>query len=222
MEMAEFSSGCQVRRGADIGSDHHLMTACFKLKLKSEGRPAKGRSRFDVGQLKYPYVRKSFILEVRNRFGAVMEIDERRDNNDEAMNKNWGDIVTAYSASSKACLGYMQRKPNERMSPDTWKAIESRRSLKRKVMDSKSLRLKERYQDMYRAANKEVKRGARGDKRKYMENIAFLAEEAAACNEQGKVNKTTKIIRGKCHTTNLLVKEKNDTLLTSEREQEMR
>ena len=108
------------------------------------------------------------------------------------------------------------------MSSDTWKATESRRRLKRKVMDSKSQRLKERYQEMYRAAKREVKRRARADKRKYMENLAFLAEETAARNEQGTVYKITKVITGKCHTTNVLVEEKNGALLTSEGEQERR
>ena len=83
-------------------------------------------------------------------------------------------------------------------------------------MDSKFLWLKERYQEMYWAVNKEVKRQTREDKRKYMENLASLAEEAAPCNEQGTVYKITKIIRGKCHRTNMLVKDKNSTLLTSE------
>ena len=81
-------------------------------------------------------------------------------------------------------------------------------------MDSKSQRLKERHQEMYRAANKEVKGRARADKRRYMENLASQAEEAAARNEQGTVYKITKIISG--HTTNMLVKDKNGTLLTSE------
>ena len=42
-----------------------------------------------------------------------MEIDEREDNNDEGVNKNRGNILTAYSTSSKACLGYRQRKRKE-------------------------------------------------------------------------------------------------------------
>ena len=32
----------KVRRGADIGSEHHLVTACLKSKLKGAGHPAKG------------------------------------------------------------------------------------------------------------------------------------------------------------------------------------
>ena len=96
----------KVRRGADIGSDHHLMTACLKLKLKGAGRPAKGRNRFDVAQLKHPNVRKSFILEVSNRFEALMELDEEEDSSNEGVNKNWEIIVTAYSDGGKECLGY--------------------------------------------------------------------------------------------------------------------
>ena len=211
-----------MRRGADIGSDHHLVTACLKLKLKSAGRLTKGRSRFDVSQLKHPNVRKSFILEVRNRFEALVELDGREDINDEGVNKNWEKIVTAYNDSSKTCLGCRQRRPKEWMLSDTWKAIESRRRLKKKVMDSKSQRLKERHQEMYRAANKEVKRRTRADKRKYIENLASQAEEAAARNEQGTVYMVTKIITGKCHTTNVLVKDKNGILLTSEGEQQRR
>ena len=176
--------------------------------------PTKGRSHFDVGQLKHPNVRKSFILEVRNRVEALMELDQRDGSNNNGLKKNWGNIITAYSASSKACLGYRKWKPKEWMSPDTWKAIESKQRLKRKVKDSKSLWLKERYQEKYWAANKEVKRQARTDKL----NLASLVEKAAACNEMGTVY-ITKIIRGKClHTTNMLVKDKNGALLTSERE----
>ena len=212
----------KVKRTADIGSDHHLVTACLKLKLKSAGRLTKGRSRFDVSQLKHPNVRKSFILEVRNRFEALVELDGREDITDEGVNKNWEKIVTAYNDSSKTCLGCRQRRPKEWMSSDTWKAIESRRRLKKKFMDSKSQRLIERHREMCRAANKEVKRRTRADKRKYIENLASQAEEAAARNEQGTVYKVTKIITGKCHTTNVLVKDKNGILLTSEGEQQRR
>ena len=101
-----------------------------------------------------------------------MELDGREDINDEGVNKNWEKIVTAYNDSSKTCLGCRQRRPKEWMSSDTWKAIESRRRLKKKVMDSKSQRLKERHQEMNRAANKEVKHRTRADKRKYIENLA--------------------------------------------------
>ena len=93
---------------------------------------------------------KKLILEVRNRLKALMELEETADNNNEGVNKNWENIVTDYSDSSKACLGYRQQTLKKWMSPDTWKAIESRQKLKRKVMDSKSKRLKERHQEIIR------------------------------------------------------------------------
>ena len=55
-----------------------------------------------------------------------------------------------------------------------------------------------------------------------MSRSSFQAEEAAARNEQGTVYKVTKVITGKCHTTNVLVKDKNGILLTSEGEQQRR
>ena len=207
--------------------DHLLINEKWQIKikimkLKSAGRLTKRRSRFDVSQLKHPNVRNPLILEVCNRFEALVELDGREDINDEGMNKNWERITIANNDSSKTCLGCRQRRPKEWMLSDTWKAIESRRRLKKKVMDSKSQQLKERHQDMYRAANKELKRRTRADKRKYIENLASQAEEAAARNEQGTVYKVTKIITGKCHTTNVLVKDKNGILLTSEGEQQRR
>ena len=43
-----------------------------------------------------------------------MELEETAGNNNEGVNKNWENIVTApYNDSSKACLGYMQRRPKE-------------------------------------------------------------------------------------------------------------
>ena len=52
-----------------------------------------------MAQPKHLDVRKSFILKVRNRFEALMELDEREDNDNEGVNKNWENIVTAYSDS---------------------------------------------------------------------------------------------------------------------------
>jgi len=44
-----------------------------------------------------------------------------------------------------ACLGFRQRKIKEWMTPDSWSAVEARHDPKKKMMDSKSPRLKARY-----------------------------------------------------------------------------
>ena len=50
----------RMRRGADVGSDHHLVTAMVKLKLQHLCQTAKCQRRFDVAKLKNPIQRQLF------------------------------------------------------------------------------------------------------------------------------------------------------------------
>ena len=50
--------------GADYGSDHELLTAKFRLKLKKVGKTIRP-FRYDLNQIPYDYT-----VEVRNRFIA--------------------------------------------------------------------------------------------------------------------------------------------------------
>lgn len=61
----------KVRRGADVASDHHLVTAEIKLKLKRSGPPVKMIPRFDVSMLKNHALKTTFIQQLRNRFQAL-------------------------------------------------------------------------------------------------------------------------------------------------------
>ena len=52
----------KTRPGADCGSDHELLIAKFRLKLKKVGKPTRP-FRYGLNQIPYDY-----IVEVRNRF----------------------------------------------------------------------------------------------------------------------------------------------------------
>ena len=98
------------------------------------------------------------------------------------------------------------------MTADAWKAIDSRRNLKRKLIDAKSERLHERYQQQYSEADRKVKRLTRDDKRAHI---------AAKRDQQGTVYKITKVICGKYQANaNTIIKDKQGSLLTRERERE--
>ena len=56
-------------QGADCGSDHELLIAKFRLKLKKIGKTARP-FRYDLNQIPYDYT-----LEVRNRFKGLDLID---------------------------------------------------------------------------------------------------------------------------------------------------
>ena len=55
--------------GADYGSDHELLIAKFRLKLKKVGKTARP-FRYDLNQIPYDYT-----VEVRNRFKGLDLID---------------------------------------------------------------------------------------------------------------------------------------------------
>ena len=57
------------RPGADCGSDHELLIAKFRLKLKKVGKIARP-FRYDLNQIPYDYT-----VEVRNRFKGLDLID---------------------------------------------------------------------------------------------------------------------------------------------------
>ena len=59
----------KTRRGADCGSDHELLIAKFRLKLKKAGKTTRP-FRYDLNQLPYDYT-----VEVRNRFKGLDLID---------------------------------------------------------------------------------------------------------------------------------------------------
>ena len=62
-------SQAETRPGADCGSDHELLIAKFRLKLKKVGKTTR-RFRYDLNQIPYNYT-----VEVTNRFKGLDLID---------------------------------------------------------------------------------------------------------------------------------------------------
>ena len=59
----------KTRPGADCGSDHELLIAKFRLKLKKVGKTTR-LFRYDLNQIPYDYT-----VEVKNRFKGLDLID---------------------------------------------------------------------------------------------------------------------------------------------------
>ena len=63
--------------------------------------------------------------------------------------------------------------------------MDNRRTLKKKLIDAKSERLHEHYQQQYSEANRQVKHLTRADKRANIDGLAAEAEDAVKHNQQG-------------------------------------
>ena len=73
----------KTRQGAECGSDHELLIAKLRLKLKNVGKTTRPL-RYDLNQVPYDYT-----VEVRNRFKGLDLIDRVPD-------ELWMDFMTFY------------------------------------------------------------------------------------------------------------------------------
>ena len=127
-----------VYRGADVASDHHLLVAKLKVKLKTLQRPRGRKKKIDVENLGTETVRKSYQLELKNRSTAleIRENEERsavgEDSEDmDAIWERWRDAVVQ---TGEEVLGFKRgNRKDAWISKDTWNAIDERRKRKQRM-----------------------------------------------------------------------------------------
>ena len=71
--MEKLYTSTKTRPGAECGSDHELLIAKFRLKLKKVGKTTRP-FKYDLNQIPYDYK-----VEVRNRFKGLHLIDRMPD-----------------------------------------------------------------------------------------------------------------------------------------------
>ena len=138
-----------------MGSDHNLVITEAKLKLNSNGKKQEGTIRFEESKLREPAIRQQFQLELRNRFQILQMTDENDmdedDNriseqpdqgNSNSIDHTWQKIKTAYTDTAMKVLGRRKKKSKSWISMESWRKIEERRRLKKKIGDARSERLK--------------------------------------------------------------------------------
>lgn len=185
----------QVKRGADLGSDHHLLVAEVQIKLLAHKRPHSGRHRYDVSKLREPQCFNEFHLVLQNRFEALYEVmqDQQHDEENQqhnfqadqeqhtngATNRKWKVMKQAYVETCDKFLGKASFKRKNWITSDTWKKMDERRELKEKLNQALTRQQKRQTQREYSEKDREVKRSCKKDKRTYADNLARDAEEAA-------------------------------------------
>ena len=209
----------RVFRGADVRSDHYLVSTQIKLKLRQAPLQNQRRQVLDIAKLNAPSMKKDFVLELRNRFNILNDLDEE---DEPSVQKQWDTIKETYVEATKKVVGYRKKNNKVWISPGTWKKIEERRKLKERSLNTKSKRIQEQVEAEYKIKDKEVKKSARADKRTYIEEMAQEAEQAAIRGEMSTVYKITKQLCGSYANKSAPVKDKQGKSLTTEREQAAR
>lgn len=206
-------------RGADAATDHNLVVCKLKLKLSKVKKDKAGVKKYDTSKLRQKATRDKFTLELRNRFSCLQEDGDENDaadSEDSTVEKKWSKFKDAYNQTAEKVLGFRRRKVKPWISADSWQKIEERGTIKKKVEEAKSKRIKERRQLQYREKDVEVKRSIRRDKRAWVDRIATEAEESASRGNMKGVYDAAKTLCNDRPRSMGAVKDKNGKLLTTE------
>lgn len=110
----------RVKRGADVGSDHHLVIVALTLRRirqkKEQDANCLGANPiiyYNVENRGDPRVKNAFILKLKNRFQALADNANFKLPDPDEVNTKWEKVKPAYFETSKAYLGTKLKKRRE-------------------------------------------------------------------------------------------------------------
>lgn len=132
------------------------MAATIKFKLcKNITTENQKREYINVARLNSPDVKTKFTIELRNHFKVLEDNEELQLDNIQNILER---IRETYVKTSKEVLGLRKSNSKDRLSEDTWKAREERKSIYQKMLNTKSGTIHNSLKADYREKDKEVKK----------------------------------------------------------------
>lgn len=209
----------RVKRGADVASDHHLLVAKIKLKLKKNIAPTtKKRTLYHTGSLRNQKILEEFQVEIKNRYQVLQDQIEDEQNIDEI----WEGVKQTMNTTCQQILGPKKHQHKEWISEETMDKIKERKKRKADVNNSRTRSGKGKAQKEFNAANKVTKKSIREDRRKYVDDLAEEAERASQEGNMKQLYDTTKKLSGKYNRPERPVKDKEGNQLVGEENQKQR
>ena len=111
----------RVLRGADVGSDHHLLMAKVRLRIAKVRTGESGRVRFEVSKLKDLEARNAFKLALHNRFEGLQQLMEEEEL---SVDDEWRQIEQGYVETCEQVLGRAKANRKEWISKEDNRATE--------------------------------------------------------------------------------------------------
>ncbi|XP_043922942.1 uncharacterized protein LOC122798228, partial [Protopterus annectens] len=201
----------RVKRGANVASDHHLVVARLKLKLKrTQVQESSRRIKYNVHLLKDSQTKEQFNIALKNKFEVLQELVEEG-----GVNSSWQNVKKAVDLAFQETLGPKKYHQKEWITAETLVKIEDRKRKKAKVNKSKTRASKIKAQEEYADAHREVKRCIKIDKNNYVEQLAVEAELAAYSGNTKMLYDITKQLSGKYSKPERPVKDKQGKTINS-------
>jgi hypothetical protein len=129
-------------------------------------------------------------------------------------------VKKAYTETCNAVLGTKKRQYKPWITAGTIGLIEERRELKHKLIQAKTRSQKREFQQAYNIKEKQVKKSARTDKRRRVDEIAEEAEKAAERQDLKELYQKTRLLAGKSYNNqNKPVKDKEGNIIPKQEKQ---
>ncbi|VDP25569.1 unnamed protein product [Schistosoma margrebowiei] len=164
------------KRGTDIASDHQLLIAKMKLKLKYWTMGRTILQKFNTAILQDTDKLNEFKIVLSNRFQAFHDL---LNGEGPTMESNSKGIKEAITSTCHEILGHKKHRHMEWITVDTLDKIQEKRNKKAAINTSRTRAEKSKAQAEYTEVNKQVNRSIRTDKRQYLEDLAMTVEKAA-------------------------------------------
>ena len=167
----------RVYRGADAASDHHLVLARIKMKLKRVWVTRSTRPCYNVGFVKDREVLDRFRLSLDNRYQVLQNLleDESTD-----LQNQWQLTKETWINACEDVLGRRKLQQREWISQQTLQKVQERRERKGVLNNSRTRAGKTAAQEKYKEAHKAVRKSIREDEKRFIQGLAQEAEGAAA------------------------------------------
>ena len=151
----------RVQRGADAASDHHLVLARMKMKLKKREVKRSTRTQYNVDFLQDRVTKETFRLTVRNKYEALQDI---LDEGNMDIDTQWQQIKEMWTSTCSEVLGKKKYQQKDWISAETVNKVQVRKEKKGAVNNSRTRAAKAAAQEEYTEANRAVKNSVKTDK----------------------------------------------------------
>ena len=204
------------RRGADVYSDHHLLTGLIRIKLSTHRkREPTAPRRLDISKLKDSNIAQNFIQETR-------DIVSSRCRDDDNVTQKWRNVSSAMQHAGERTLGFRNNERKEWISDNTWNIIEERKYWKGIVNSTNDPEVKNEAARKQNELEKKVKKAARADKRKFANELADQAQRAADSNNIRETYRIARRISGKPPDADKPLRAADGSLMTTDSDQSER